>query len=132
MFFIHCPHCRKELHLPNDRAGSRIRCSGCNAEWQAPQAEVDEPNGEPAYSLKTNEERHAPAGIIQDYVADLTRKAAKQQKRKPYIRKRFPVNLLAGLLLFACALGIFLFVVLGQRGMMNTLINGILLPMVFV
>src|ERR1700736_1713063 len=100
MFSMHCPHCRKELRVPNDRAGCRIRCSGCDAELQAPGPEPDEPSGEPAYTLKPNEERHDPPSGIQDYVENLTRKAAQQQKRKPYSRDRFPVDLLAGLLLF--------------------------------
>jgi hypothetical protein len=132
MFSVHCPHCRKETRVPNDRAGSRIRCSGCNAELQTPDPESDESGGDPAYTVKTDKEGHDAAGLIQDYVEDLTRKAAKQRKQKPYRRDHFPVSFMVGLLLYACALGIFLFVLLGQGGMMNTLINGILLPMIFI
>jgi hypothetical protein len=132
MFTMHCPHCRKELQVPNDRAGCLIRCTGCDAELQTPEPDPDDPSGDPAYTLKTNEECHDPPSGTQDYVENLTRKAAKKRKEKPYIRKRPPVDLIAGLLLFACALGIFLFVVLGEGGMMNGLVNGILLPMIFI
>jgi hypothetical protein len=130
MFSIHCPHCRKELRLTNDRAGCRIRCSGCDAELQAPDQE--EPSGEPAYTVKTNEERDGSPSNDQEYVEHLTKKAAKEQKRKPSSRNRFPVDLIAGLLLFACGIGISLFVILGEGGMMNTLVNGFLCPMIFI
>jgi hypothetical protein len=132
MFSMQCPHCRKELRVPNDRAGCRIRCSGCDAELQAPEPEPDELSGEPAYALKTNEDRHERPSDIHAYVENLTSKATEKHERKPYSRNRRPVGLVAGLLLFACAFGIFLFVVLGEGGMMNTLINGILLPMIFI
>jgi hypothetical protein len=130
MFSIHCPHCRKELRVPNDRAGCRVRCSGCGAELKAPEREPEEPGGEP-YTLKTNEERPDPPRIVQDYVDHLTRKAAVEQERKPYIRTRFPVDLIAGLLLFAIGFGIFLFV-LREGGSMNLLVNGFLIPMIFI
>jgi hypothetical protein len=132
MFSIRCPHCQKELQVPNDRAGCRIRCSGCDAELEAPQPEPDTSSPEQAYTVKKIEERLDPPSDFQEHVEDLTRKSAKRRRRKPYHRKRYPVDLIAGLLLFACAFGIFLFVVLSEGGMMNTLINGILLPMIFI
>jgi hypothetical protein len=118
--------------VPNDRAGFTIRCSGCDAEFQAPAPEPDEASARAAYAVQSNTEGDDPAGAIHDFVTHVTTKAAKQLRRKPYVRKRFPVDLLVGVLLFACALGIFLFVRLREGGMMNTLINGILLPMIFV
>ena len=130
MFSIHCPHCGKELRVLNDRAGGRVRCYGCDAELQAPEAEPEEPGGE--YTLKSNEERHDSPSNDQDYVEHLTRKAAVEQERKPYIRKRFPVDLLAGLVLFAIGIGISLFVILGEGGNMNILVNGFLIPMIFI
>jgi uncharacterized Zn finger protein (UPF0148 family) len=128
MFSMHCPHCRKELLLPNDRAGGRVRCHGCDAELQAPQPEPEEA-GEQAYTLKTME---VSPSNDQDYVDHLTRRAAVQQERKPYIRSRFPVDLLAGLLSFAFGIGTSLFVILGEGGMMNILVNGFLIPMIFI
>jgi hypothetical protein len=132
MFSIHCPHCRKELQVPEDRAGGRIRCSGCDAEVQAPEPEPDQPGGELAYTIKTTDERPDSPSNVQDYVDYLARNAAVERKRKPYIRSRFPVDLLAGLLLIACGFGIFLFVILGEAGMMHILVFGFLLPMVFI
>jgi hypothetical protein len=132
MFAMDCPHCRKEFKLPNDRAGSQVRCPSCGAELQAPEVEMDELGGAQAFALKSGDEQRDPGGGIQDYVERLTRKAAKKQRQKPYKRKRFPVDLIAGLVMFAGALGLFLFVLLSEGGMMNTLINGILLPMIFI
>ena len=128
---MHCPHCRKELRVPNDRAGGRVRCSGCDAELQAPDPELEEA-GEQAYTFKTDEERLDSPNNDRDYVEHLTRKAAVEQKRKPYVRSRFPVDLLAGLLLFACGIGISLFVIFGEGGAMNILVNGFLIPMIFI
>jgi hypothetical protein len=132
MFTMQCPHCRKEMQVPNDRAGGRVRCYGCDAELQAPEPEPEEA-GEQAYTLKTKEERLDSPSNDRDYVEHLTRRAAveQQRKRKPYVRSRFPVDLLAGLLFFAVGIGISLFVVL-EGGAMNMLVNGFLIPMIFI
>ena len=132
MFSMHCPYCRKELQVPNDRAGGRVRCSGCDAELQAPEPEPDEPGADPAYTLATTEASHDSPSFVRDYVDHLTRKAAVELERKPFIRARFPVDLIAGLLFFAIGLGISLFVIFGEGGNMNILVNGFLIPMVFI
>ena len=116
----------KRPHTRPPRPLLRVR----SAELQAPAEE--EASGEPAYTLKTNEERHDSPSNDQEYVEHLTKKAAKEQKRKPASRNRFPVDLLAGLVLFASGIGISLFVILGEGGMMNTLVNGFLCPMIFI
>jgi hypothetical protein len=133
MFSIHCPHCGKELQLLNDRAGSRVRCSACDQELQAPEAE--EPDGELAYTL--NEKGQESPSNDQAYVENVTRKAAKERKRKPPSRNRFPVDLIAGLLLVACGIGFSLFVIFGggglfQAGLMNAFVCGLLFPLIFI
>jgi hypothetical protein len=130
MFTMHCPYCRKELRVPNDRAGGRVRCDGCDAELQAPDPEPEE-DGEEPYAVKTREERRDPPNNDRDYVDHLTRRAAVERKQKPYTRRRFPVDLIAGLVLFACGIGISLFVFL-EGGSMNMLVNGFLIPMIFI
>jgi hypothetical protein len=130
MFTIHCPQCRKELLVPNDRAGGRIRCSGCDTELQIPEPDADEPGGDPAYTLQTNQKAPDSTSNDRDYVDYLARKAAIEQERKPYIRSRFPVDLLAGLIFFTIGIGISLFVIL-EGGAMNMLVNGFLIPMIF-
>jgi hypothetical protein len=130
MYSMHCPNCRKELRVPDDHAGSRIRCSGCDADLQAPEPDPEVPSGEPAFTLKANEKRPDSTSNDQDYVDYLTRKAAVELERKPFIRTRFPVDLLAGLIFFTIGLGISLFVIL-EGGAMNMLVNGFLIPMIF-
>ena len=121
----------KRARLTNDRARPprpllRVRCGVASSLPRKKPAE------RPAYTLKTNEERHDSPSNDQEYVEHLTKKAAKEQKRKPASRNRFPVDLLAGLVLFASGIGISLFVILGEGGMMNTLVNGFLCPMIFI
>lgn len=83
----------------------------------------------PDYKVEATPQDHSPH--LLDYVRTLEEQARKERKKKPYHRRRFPVNLVAGLVLILCGLLILLNAFRVTEGMMSSLINGLLPACIF-
>jgi len=75
-----------------------------------------------------------PNPEAQKIVAELEKKAQEEADRKPYIRRRIPIDLIGGIALVGSGLVLMLKALLGggAGGMFVTLINGILFPMILI
>ena len=116
------PHCLERVHMERAVGASPKRCPACGrAVGLAGQREVASPD----YAMNAGKESRPEAKEIQEYVHGLERRARRDRKVKPYQRRAFPVNLVAGMLLLNCGLALLGKAFTVSEGLMSSLVNGI-------
>jgi hypothetical protein len=120
MFHVYCPHCLELVQMEEATGDSSNRCPRCAEVLDA--AVVTKTT---EYEVHTPLEKSRQSAEVQEYVQSLEKEARKEQQRQPYHRKRFPVDLIVGLILIGGGMLVFVNVFRGEGGLMSSLINGI-------
>jgi hypothetical protein len=117
-----CPHCWQLVLAEATNDDSVTRCPLCaGVLGAAGQREVDQIK----YAVHTPETRSHQSKEIQEYVQSLEAHARKEQAKQPYHRRRFPIDLLVGLILVCCGCWLLITAFSGEGGLMSTLVNTI-------
>jgi hypothetical protein len=111
-----CPHCLELVQMENER------CPVCARLVDG--SDKDEANS--GYGVNTREPNPHKGRGIQEYVQSLEDRARKDEERVPYHRGRFPIDLVAGLILIGCGLALLFNAVAGGGGLFTTFINVVL------
>ena len=98
MLDVRCPHCSEELEVPSTLAGCKVRCHRCDGVVHVPGLADEDENetGKPKFDVLTGVHHPQRSQEVQHYVDALMERAKKESERKPYNRKRFPVDLIVG------------------------------------
>jgi hypothetical protein len=123
MFRVYCPHCLAMVQQDDADGEAAALCPVCKGALDA----VGVPAATfPDYEVKGAAEPAQQNKDVQEYVQSLEKRARKERKKKPYNRKRFPVDLVAGIILIGIGCMLLLFAFSGEGGMMSALVNYIL------
>jgi hypothetical protein len=117
---VECPHCLEQVELPE--SGGLTCCPLC-----AGSLGVAEPEGGPSeYVVLAGQANPHQSEDIRQYVQALEKSARKKRREQPYHRRRFPVDLVAGLLLLLGGLLLIGTAVFSERGVMDIFVNALL------
>jgi hypothetical protein len=111
------------MALEESLAGSVVHCPVCALAF----GETDQDVAPlPDYEMHPQEGPAHQTIEVQDYVKGLEKRARQERKREPYRRRRFPVELVTGLLLMGCGVRLMVTALTGAGGLFTTFINVVL------
>ena len=117
---VFCPHCLELVRMDETEGGKR--CPVCERIERA----AGEKETNLGYEVNTREANPHKGRGIQEYVQSLEDQVRKDEARVPYHRGRFPVDLVAGLILVSGGLALLANAFSGEGGLFTTFINVVL------
>jgi hypothetical protein len=121
MFRVYCPHCLEMIQQDDADGEAAALCPVCKGALDA----VGVAPKLPDYKVDGLEQKPQPHKDVHEYVQALEKRARKDRKKKPYRRKRFPIDLVAGIILIGIGFIFLLGAFSGDNGPMSSLINHI-------